>query len=479
MFDPSGTVDFGGSVTIHENGWAAVGDRGYSSDAGRVHLLVLDDKGEIWELHSTLEDSAPNGGDEFGVVALDESDQMIQLVVGAPGDNSDAGSAMVYNLGSNYRHERTLQTDVQTDGRLGNDVDVDVDRFIASATGADTTGAAYIFTHDPSDGTWSTGAGDKLQPTVTDDETFGASVAISGDTALVSAPGADGGSTDEGRVVVFDDDAPWAESQVLVSSTPASENQFGFAVDLDGDVAVVGSPGDGGGAAHIFTRAGTFTETVRFEPNDGPADLFGWNVAVSGNYVAVGAPAASTGEGAVYMYTFNGGNWESDGIVQADTPITSSEFGSGVAFEGDYLVVGAYGEDNYAGSVYVFQRTDDGPDIDNDSEWTQLAIVQASDREDGDSFGQAVAIEMGPPVQIVTGAAADDDQGNAAGAAYVFAQQGPSWVELAKFAPDSIDATDVIAGGAAVTMDHNFIVVGSTFDDTGADDAGRVFVFQR
>ncbi|WP_298609480.1 FG-GAP repeat protein, partial [uncultured Spirosoma sp.] len=165
-------------------------------------------------------------------------------------------------------------------------------------------------------------------------------------------------------------------------------------------------------------------------------------------------------------------------------------FGYSVAIDGDYAVVGAYGDKEdasggnplqNAGSAIVFKRVN--------GTWTQIKKLVASDRAAGDEFGFSVAISGG---LIVVGADADDQDasgGNTitdAGSAYVFSQnQGgaDNWGQVKKIVANDQGAEDLF--GLSVAISGNLIVVGAYQEDEDASgtntvtDAGSAYVFSR
>ncbi|MEA1895337.1 MAG: FG-GAP repeat protein, partial [Euryarchaeota archaeon] len=99
-------------------------------------------------------------------------------------------------------------------------------------------------------------------------------------------------------------------------------------------------------------------------------------------------------------------------------------FGDSVAISGDYVVVGAWFDDdagNNSGSAYIFKR--DG------TAWAQEAKITANDGEARNLFGNSVAISGD---YVVVGAWFDDDAGNNSGSAYIFKRDGTAWAQEAK-----------------------------------------------
>src|SRR4051812_37895488 len=130
-------------------------------------------------------------------------------------------------------------------------------------------------------------------------------------------------------------------------------------------------------------------------------------------------------------------------------------FGLAVAAEGNTLVVGAPGDSNGQGAVYVFERAGDA--------WAQTGKLTASDGASGDVLGISVGIS-GDSVVAGTPGHTLDKHGDA-GAAYVFARTG---------APTRTETTELTSGtneggarfGSAVAVDGDAVVVGAPRADT-------------
>jgi hypothetical protein len=146
----------------------------------------------------------------------------------------------------------------------------------------------------------------------------------------------------------------WSEETKLIAPNPASGDTFGFSVALDGDTALIGAngadpgPGLSAGQAHVFVRSGTtWVEQALLSASDGSSsDRFGAAVALSGDTAVVGAPfddnAAGLNAGSTYVFVRNGTTWSEQGRLVPLAPQNQAEFGTSVAIEGDTAVVGAY-----------------------------------------------------------------------------------------------------------------------------------------
>jgi hypothetical protein len=312
---------------------------------------------------------------------------------------------------------------------------------------------------------------------------FGDSVAISGDTIVVGAPGDDGPtSSQRGSAYVFvRSNGTWNVQQKLFA-TGASENAtVGASVAISGDTVVVGAPGDDGpvgayqGSAFVFARAsGVWTQQQKFIPSDNEDnDHFGESVAVSGDTVVVGAPyddggAGNSHRGSAYVFVRSNGVWAEQQRLLASDGDSGDFFGS-VAINGDTIVVGAPGDNGLAGanqgSAYVFVR--------GNGVWTQQQKILASDSVAYDYFGASVAIS-GDTV-VINAPCEDDLIGNFRGAAYVFSRSGGFWTEQQRFQGSDWAVEDRFS---QVAISGNTILAGKSADaGPGGDYQGSAYVF--
>ena len=102
-----------------------------------------------------------------------------------------------------------------------------------------------------------------------------------------------------------------------------------------------------------------------------------------------------------------------------------------------------------------------------DGTWQQTAKLTADDGASSDYFGYSVATSGGV---AVIGAYGDDDTGDNSGSAYVFLNQGGTWIEHGKLRADSWSAGDSMGHAVAVSADT--IMVGSPYADSNGSDAG-------
>ncbi|MCI0364044.1 MAG: dockerin type I domain-containing protein [Phycisphaerales bacterium] len=163
----------------------------------------------------------------------------------------------------------------------------------------------------------------------------------------------------------FGDISIVTEVQKLVASDGAAEDKFGFAIDREGDLMVIGAPqhytNSLPGSIYLFARdqGGVWTQQERiFSPfRAGEAefgDVFGTDVALEGDTILVGAPFVELNGtmlvGLVYVYTRDaGGTWSQQQTLLPGGP-NIVRFGELVEAVGDTAVIAGLSR------VFVFSR---------------------------------------------------------------------------------------------------------------------------
>ncbi len=250
---------------------------------------------------------------------------------------------------------------------------------------------------------------------------FGRSVSISGNWAFVGAPFDDNNGQSSGSVYVYGwDGSSWVEVAKLTASDGAAGDQFGFAIALEGDRALIGAYGnDQTGAVYVYEWNGSsWVEQTKLTASDGAfLDSFGYSVAIAGDRALVGAYRADN-SGAAYVYEWDGSSWMEVAKLTASDRSQNDDFGAAVSLSGDRALIGA--RDDGPGSVYVYEW--DG------SSWGEMARLTASDGAAGDQFGFAVALDGN---WALIGALNDDDKGSNSGSAYVFVSDQAELTDLA------------------------------------------------
>lgn len=258
---------------------------------------------------------------------------------------------------------------------------------------------------------------------------FGAAVAVTGQTAVVGAAGADvGGQADAGAAYVFvKTDAGWTQQQKLVAGDPAMAAALGTRVAVSGDTAAVAAPAAGAGAVYVFVRTGdVWTQQQKITLQGGQAgDQFGASLALSFDTLVVGAPgvSATQGEaqpitqvGAVYVLTRSGETWTQREALMPAQRTAGLRLGTSVALAEDRIAAGAPGYSPDAGSagaggVVVFERPAGGS-------FAEKQTLSAQAPTAGAALGSSVAWTGG---RVLAGTPGDAPSGIAGGGAvYAF-----------------------------------------------------------
>lgn len=371
---------------------------------------------------------------------------------------------------------------VRDHNRFGWSVSISGDTLIIGSWGDELAGAdsgsAYVFTRNG--GTWSIQALLNASDAAPNDN-FGYSVSISGDTAIIGARGDNTPSlTDSGSAYVFTrTGGAWSQQAKLTANDAASFDDFGYAVGISGDTAVIGAYRDqnGGiatGSAYIFTRtAGVWSQQAKLLASDADAgDQFGGSVAINNGAVIIGAMRNDddgSNSGSAYIFTRSRGAWNQQAKLTASDAATDDVFGKSVAISGSTAVIGAHGNDDagsLSGSAYVFTR--------NGSIWSEQAKLTADDADADNWFGYAVAVDGDT---AVIGAHKNDDAGGNSGSAYIFTRSGGIWSQQTKLTANDADAFDQF--GYSVAINGDTVASGAWLDDVGgATDSGSVYVFE-
>jgi hypothetical protein len=294
---------------------------------------------------------------------------------------------------------------------------------------------------------------------------FGYSVAVGSGRIVVGSYG-DGGNF-SGSAYVFDLDGNLIKK--LTASDAASYDYFGRSVAVGSGRIVVGADGDdnaagyNSGSAYVFDLGGNLI--TKLTPGDtNGVDHFGCSVAVGSGRIVVGADGDNdygTGSGAAYVFDLGGDPIKKLTAINAASESDAASynyFGNSVAVGNGRIVVGAYKDDNDAGtdsgSAYVF-----------DLGGKLIKKLTASDAASNDYFGHSVAVGSG---RIVVGAYGD----GYAGSAYIFDLGG----KLIKKLTASDAATNVYFG-YSVAVGSSRIVVGAYLDDNAGTNFGAAYVF--
>ncbi len=258
---------------------------------------------------------APDVGIGFGGAIAQSG---TTLVAGCRATNGYIGRVYVYVYNAGWTVQQIIDPpDGGTNDQFGLSVAIEGDRLIVGAPFHQHPGAAggTAYVYNRSGTTW-TLAGELNVPGAASTDQLGNSVDISGDTAVVGAPGFDDGAAGDpnyGIAYVYTLDGTWSRTDVLAPAVHQSPSLFGNAVAIDGDTILSGAWGyDGGawgGSVFAYARANDifFDQVELIHPAQAaPYTSFGSAVDISGSQFVIGARnydgTAGNAQGAVYTY---------------------------------------------------------------------------------------------------------------------------------------------------------------------------------
>ncbi len=309
----------------------------------------------------------------------------------------------------------------------------------------------------------------------------------------------------------------WGQSIKLTANDRFEGQNFSSAVDISGDIAVVGARSDNqrgnkAGAVYLFYRQqDTWVQHLKLFGNDTKEnDNFGFRVVLEDDTLVVSAYRHNANgladSGAVYVFGRHVGGPDQWGqITKLIDPLGSENdhFGAGISLQGDTLAIGAENKDvvllssyiypiNYqpqpkftftkqnegfcgtdSGVVFIFYRDRGGPD-----QWGQVNQFGNSLAECGDHFGRNIKLHG----DLLATSIPLKDIFDTLFAGMVFINSRheggtDSWGET-----QIIDASDHSTGdhfGIGFDMNASHLVVGAENEDNTAFNAGSAYVFTK
>jgi hypothetical protein len=364
---------------------------------------------------------------------------------------------------------------------FGSSVAVTGDTMVIGAPGAvgrngRAVGAAYVFVNTGA------GWGEAARLTTTNQTGLGTSVALSADgrTIAVGAPQFGKG----GAVFVYvEPTSGWVDTTQTAELRPQhAVNEFGVSVALsaDGKVVIGGSQG---GGAFVFAEAATGWadmnhQTASLAAPTG-AERFGLSVAVDGDVVVVGDPqyldASNQSTGGAFVYILRAGPHTipiSAALTASDAGVADN-FGASVSISGSTVVSGAYGHNSLAGAAYIFVRPSGGwTSMTQTAELTLPPSVQAT------LVGYSVAIAGNT---ILAGAPRDTIGDNSSqGAVFAYVKPPGGWVNtsMPNLSVTGSDSTVNDEFGYSVALSGTTAVIGAPFHTVNGNvDQGAAYVF--
>jgi FG-GAP repeat len=295
---------------------------------------------------------------------------------------------------------------------------------------------------------------------------FGQAVSISGNLAIVGAYGDDDKGDSSGSAYIYAfDGTTWNQQAKLTGADEVAFDYFGMAVAISGNMALVAAPRDNtlgvdAGAVYVFSFDGTaWTQQAKlFASGAKDFDVFGISVALSGNIALIGALSANDDRGGAYVFTFDGTSWSQQAKLSAADGVLGDAFGSSVSLSGTRALIGAY-SNGIGGAAYVFNF--------NGTTWSQAAKLTGLDTAADDTFGWTVSLSGN--LALVGAPHAHNNRG----AAYIFAYDGLTWSQQTKLKDPGGPDAHFTYFGSSVVLSNTVAVIGATH----FLDSGQVYEF--
>jgi hypothetical protein len=317
---------------------------------------------EPFLLEETFANPSPNASDFFGQTVALSAGRALVAAAGDDSEASNAGRAYLFEAGTGTLLRTFTSPTRRATDNFGISLALSPTNALIGSTGADAggtnAGAAYLY--DVAAGTL---LRTFMNPTPTAADNFGVAVALSGNRALISASGDDAGATNNGAAYLFDT-GTGNLLQTFANPAPAANDNFGSAVALFGNTALVSAQNDdvGGlvntGSAYLFdATTGALLHTFS-NPTPATSETFGADIALSSTRVLIGTRADRTkaaSAGAAYLFDL--ASFELLATIFSPHPAASDFFGDGVALSEDYALVGSASDNTQAtngGAAYLF-----------------------------------------------------------------------------------------------------------------------------
>lgn len=368
---------------------------------------------------------------------------------------------------------RIAPPDAPHPAQFGTASALDGDTLVIGAPRNDTGERGTVYVYGRGEAGW-VEAARLTVPEGEDSYNFGAHVDVSGDTVIAGGEWAIGYAVTP-RVYRRGPEGFELEA-VLTSALPSHASSYGAAVAIDGDTAVVGAFYDEvgearPGGAYVWQRSGTtWSLTAQLRPDTlDEVVFFGREVAVSGDTVLVGSPFDSDVDhhsGAVYVYRRDGAGWALEEKVTLPFLGFNFAFGSTLAIDGDRFLAWIGDSDVTVdnGAVHVFVRREGRFVLETRLEPRGHAVRGR--------YGASLALDGN---RAVVGAPGWFNTGANAGAAFTWMLDGGGWTNTARLLRDNAHLAQRFGGAVSIT-DRTFVVCAPHEDDERGDFAGAAYV---
>lgn len=425
--DATDNDKLGGSIALSDDTIfaGAYWDDEAGYQAGSAYFFRFN--GATWIEESKHLNAADAVGDMLGgsVAIFDDI-----ALAGASGDSDNgdsSGAVFVFrNDGATGWTEgpKLLASDGEAADSFGHSVSIYGDSLLVGAIGDDDGGldAGAVYPFDGQSGSWI----EQAKLTASDsgpNDGFGHAISVWNNSAAVGAVGDDEKAADAGAVYLFEfDQNQWVEDAKLLAPDGDALDAFGSSVSRSGTRVIVGAPGDddqgpSSGSAHIFRFvAGSWQHEAKLIGSEvNGLEQFGHAVAIDGNVALIGAVGSYPAT--AYVFRFDGAAWVEEAQLSPSGSVfeSSNQFGASVSLVGNFALVGMS-----SGYRHPFGRTDAAflfQYNQQQNQWVQVRKFEASDGGRDDLLGSAAAMHGST---ILVGSPGNNEEGDEAGVAYLF-----------------------------------------------------------
>lgn len=303
---------------------------------------------------------------------------------------------------------------------------------------------------------------------------------ISGPHAIVAAPFRDHEQRpDQGAITFYEKGETWEAVEEIINPSGSVASLFGYSVAMDGEWAVVGAPGDAEnglltGAAYVYQHVNgqwvatqkLVAESVRFGARLGQV------VEVRHGIIAVASWAgcgASKKHGCVYLFKQRNSQWESVAVLTGPDMRSDAAFGTSLQIvDAHNVIVGApssEGATERTGAVFVFAQQGEM--------WEVIQRIQLAGGQMGDLFGESLAyagnrLFVGSPGHMV---------GSHSGAVFSYEHVGGIFEEREVIEP--ISDEDHVLFGQSLSLDNGLLLIGAPRKNASpTSDVGDVYIYE-
>lgn len=295
---------------------------------------------------------------------------------------------------------------------------------------------------------------------------FGAGVAIDGDAVIIGVPGV---FNHLGAAICYRKiEGEWTAVSGIQRANAASNTGYGYTLDADGGVAMIGAPyGGAAGVVHVFNRSGdSWTEQDTLTNPSTEHYYFGSSITLRGDYAAITASYGNDGS-AVFVYRREAGGWVLDATIPSPIADYREQFGISHSISGERLAVGSINSDSGEGRVYIYERAGGA--------WTPMGTADDPSPGDYESFARSVALDgdrlfVGCPGELTGGQCPYQ-----IGAAYLYEKRPSGWSLAGRLDHPGGACSSGFGGNIAIAGKD--VIIGSPYDFPVPNQEGSMAAF--